>query len=115
MIVFCSVNGKSRHIYTVYCTSMKPMAGLPLIECLCRTKELVYGYKYEGKSDEWYINGYRQSFASRWVDVKAWLDSLQVDVDATYVCYCKEGKFCHRKLMAMMLAKHRPDIEVVLH
>ena len=115
MIVLASVNDKQRHKGQVFCTTMKPMAELPRIECLCPTKELVYGHKYEGKSDKWYIDGYRKLLADRWSEVKAWLNGLDASKDITLVCYCREGKFCHRQLMARMLEKWRPDIVIELH
>jgi len=115
MISLCSINDNQYHKGTAYCTAMKPMANMPRIECLCPTKDLVYGYKYDSKSVEWYTNGYRALLASKWADVKQWLDSLKVDEDMALVCYCKEGVFCHRQLMMQMIEKWRPDISIVLH
>lgn len=114
MIVLCSLSDRSAHRGTVYATTMKPVAGLPLIECLRPTQELVYGIKYRGWTDEQYDNGYRKLLAFRWNAVRAWLDSLTPDMDCTLVCYCRRGVYCHRHLIAKMLQKHRPDIELVI-
>lgn len=110
MVVLCSLSDRAAHRGTVYATTMKPVNGLPLIECLRPTKELVYGIKYRGYTDEWYDNKYRALLASRWPAVKAWLATLTPETDVTLVCYCRRGVYCHRHLIARMLAKHRPDL-----
>lgn len=114
MIVLCSLSDRAEFRGTVYATTMKPVGALALIECLRPTRELVYGVKYHGQSEEWYIEGYRALLASRWPAVKTWLESLSPDVDATLVCYCRRGAFCHRQLIAQMLAKHRPDVPLLI-
>lgn len=112
MIVLCSVSDRAAFRGTVYATTLKPIGKLPLIECLRPTQELVYGIKYRGWSDERYDDGYRHLLATRWRDVQAWLDSLSPTVDCTLTCYCRRGAYCHRQLIAKMLWKHRPDIEL---
>ncbi len=114
MIVICSISDRQYHVGTVYATTMKPIGGLPLIECLRPTKALVYSIKYGGRSDEWYEDGYRRLLAARWPAVKAWLASLKADEHATLVCYCPQGAYCHRHLIARMLALHRPDIDLAI-
>lgn len=110
MIVLCSLSDRAAFRGAVFASTMKPVKGLSLIECLRPTQELVYGVKYHGRSDEWYITGYRRLLAARWQEVQTWLDALRPDVDITIVCYCRKGAFCHRHLIARMLQKHRPDI-----
>lgn len=83
---------------------------LPLVQCLRPTQEMVYGVKYRGWSHKRYETVYRALLRSRWPDVRAWLDTLRPDVDVTLLCYCRPGVYCHRHLIARMLARHRPDI-----
>jgi hypothetical protein len=110
MIILASLNDKAAHRGTVYATTMRPIEGLPLIECLRPTFELVHGFKYWGKTAEWYTEGYRRLLQQRWPQVKAWLDSLTPDEDITLVCYCRQDGFCHRRLVARLITKWRPDI-----
>jgi uncharacterized protein YeaO (DUF488 family) len=100
---------------TVYCTTMKPMKGYERLEFLCPTQELVYGYKYHGKGETWYTNGYKSLLMSKWAEIKPWLMGIDMSKDMTLLCYCREGEFCHRQLMAQMVMKWRPDLEVILH
>lgn len=114
MIVICSINDRQYHVGTVYATTMQPIGSLPLIECLRPTQALVYGVKYQRQTDEWYTSGYRRLLATRWPAVSAWLASLSPDTHLTLTCFCRRGVFCHRSLIARMLAKHRPDIDLTV-
>jgi len=115
VITLCSVNDKKRHRGTCYCTTVGNMpAQYERLECLVPTRELVNGYKYQGKGEEWYTSGYRNLLKSKWADVKHWLDGLDGS-DITLLCFCREGNFCHRRLLAQMIAKWRPELEIVVH
>lgn len=114
MIVLCSIHDKQYHVGTVYATTMQPIGKLPLVECLRPTRELVYGVKYQDRTGGWYEDGYRRLLAARWPAVTAWLASLSPDTHLTLVCFCKSGTFCHRSLIAKLLAKHRPDIDLTI-
>lgn len=118
MIVLCSVSDRSAFKGTVYATTMKPIGGLPLIECLRPTAQLVGGIKgwrgYTPITDEQYTDGYRKLLAQRWPAVQAWLNSLSPAADLTLTCYCPRGTYCHRHLIAKLLEKHRPDIELLV-
>ena len=117
MIVLCSVNNRQAWRGLVYGTTLQPLTGVGIesnLDFLAPTKELVWGHKYKGKSDEWYVNGYRTLLASRWSSIKPWLMTLDATQDMTLLCYCRQGKFCHRKLMAQMIQRWRPDIEIEL-
>lgn len=114
MIVIASLHDKRHHAGTVYAVTMRPIGTLPLIECLRPTRDLVHGVKYRGMSGEWYTDRYRALLRSRWPAVRAWLDSLSAERDMTLVCFCAAGVFCHRRLIAQMLAIHRRDLEVVV-
>lgn len=73
-----------------------------------------------------YAQALRDAFKCRWGAIKKWLDSLTPDVDIVLCCWCpysdataeqmKEfGTFaCHSGLIGLMIAKHRPDIQIVL-
>lgn len=126
-VVLCSVNDKKNHKGKAYCTAVKDMyyvsnkdegyvkKAYEKIVCLVPTWDLVKGYKWGGMSEEWYTDGYRKLLASRWSDVKAWLDRLKPDNDITLMCFCREGEFCHRRLIGKMIAKWRKDLEIIVH
>jgi hypothetical protein len=121
-VYLCSINDKKWHRGTVYCISVGRMGDLPRLEFLAPTKALVDGYLYHKQTEEWYTEGYRRLIGSsqRWPQVKKWLVELDVSADITLCCFCSEFKngksnFCHRQLVAKMITKWRPDIEVVLH
>lgn len=118
MIVLCGLNDTQSWRGETYATTMRPIEGIPSIECLRPTHALVHGYKYWGESEQWYTDGYRELLRRRWPAVKAWLDSLSPTVDLTLVCYCppkSSGAFCHRQLIAQLLARWRPDIPLDVH
>jgi Protein of unknown function, DUF488 len=116
MIVLCSVNDKQWHKGRCYCTTVGSMPSCyERLDVLAPTWELVKKYKYSGQDEQLYTDGYRRLLAGRWSQVKAWLDSLRTDEDITLMCFCREGWFCHRKLLAKMIEKWRPDLELVVH
>ncbi len=67
----------------------------------------------------------RKGYASRWNWIKKWMDGLDNDKTIVLCCFCpysntgqhqlkKYGKFaCHTGLIARMIAKHRPDIDLM--
>lgn len=115
MIVVASINNQGVWRGKAYCTTAKPMRGYPLLDFLAPTWEMVKRYKYADHDREVYIEAYRNLMVRRWAKVKMWLDSLDPNEDITILCYCREGAFCHRKLIASMIRKHRPDLQVVVH
>jgi uncharacterized protein YeaO (DUF488 family) len=119
MITVCSIYDLAKYRRGTVCrTSVGATKGMDQYKdlwFLAPTKELRDGHKYHGQSEQWYRDGYRALMQERWVDVKGWLDSLQPDVDLTLLCYCSEGKFCHRRIIAAMVKHYRPVIEVVVH
>lgn len=62
--------------------------------------------KYRAISDEQYIAAYKELLRGRWKryapELKSW---LQVKSVVTLLCYCEEGKFCHRDIAAEILLK----------
>ena len=73
-----------------------------------------------------YVQALRKAYQDRWDIIKKWLDKLEPDNDIVLCCWCpysehakdqiKEfGVFCcHSGLIAKMIAKHRPDIKIIL-
>lgn len=69
---------------------------------------------------------YKQGLVARWDEVKPWLDGLSPFEDITLLCWCPYSKpaealiakygmfYCHHSAIASMVAKHRPDIEIVM-
>lgn len=114
-IYFSNINTKEHHHGTVLSMCMKPITGYKNVECLAPTKELVYGHKYQGKSNEWYEQGYRKLLAQRSAAVRSFINGLNIERDYTLLCYCAEGKFCHRQLLAKWFKSYRPELEIILH
>jgi hypothetical protein len=84
------------------------------VPCLMPTWEMVRGYKAGRLSQDDYVHQYRDLLAERWADVEAWLASLDADQDVTLCCWEEAGHFCHRQLVALLVNRHRPDIDVIL-
>lgn len=73
------------------------------------------GHKRKQISDTQYRRGYTALLRQRGEAVRAWYESLQTSEDITLLCFCPEGKFCHRHIIAEMLRARRPDLEIVEH
>jgi len=117
MIILASINNRAIWRGTAYRTTIGSkgvMGQLPYLAFLAPTWEMVLGHKSGRLSDEQYVAAYRKLLKERWEEVETWLLGLQPGEDITLLCYCPEGKFCHRQLIYKMLRYHRPDIEVVL-
>ncbi len=78
--------------------------------CLIPTWEMVKGYRSGRIAVEDYVEMYRRLLEERWGEVSEWLASLSPGVDATLLCHEREGKFCHRRLVAELVARERPDV-----
>lgn len=130
MITVCSIFDTQYFRGKVLRTSIGVMAGMDAYtdkECEWMYPEwwMVKGHKAGTVSDQEYKDAYRELLMgklvngvhvnSRQVQIKAWMDNLKVDEDLTLLCYCKEGAFCHRRILASMIRFYRPDIEVVVH
>jgi hypothetical protein len=46
------------------------------------------------------------------VEVRAFIDGIEGDV--TICCFCKQGEFCHRRLLAKWFKSYREDLEIAL-
>lgn len=118
MITLCSIDNPEYFQGIVYSTTVGDTRGMDKYEklwYLAPTKALRNGHKYQGKSDQWYKDGYRELLAERWTEVEQWYEGLSSDQDITLLCYCPEGKFCHRRILYSLITHYRPDIEIVLH
>lgn len=84
------------------------------IRVLQPTWDVVRGVKSGIVSPEQYTTAYRALLARRMPALRTWLAMLDPAQDITILCFCHEGTFCHRQLIAQILARHRPDINVML-
>jgi hypothetical protein len=84
------------------------------VPCLAPTWAMVRGYNAARLSQADYVDQYRDLLAERWADVQVWLDSLDPEQDVTLCCWEPAGHFCHRQLVALLVRRHRPDIDVIL-
>lgn len=75
---------------------------------------LVKAYRSGRISEEEYVTAYHKMLDERWDMVSAWLSSLSSDEHITLLCHEREGQFCHRRLVAELVRKHRHDIQVEL-
>ena len=81
------------------------------VACLCPTWDMILKLKRHEISEQEYTDRYRSLLASRWSAVKRWLEALPDDQDLYLCCWEKTG-FCHRYLVAKLIRKFRPDIEL---
>jgi uncharacterized protein YeaO (DUF488 family) len=69
------------------------------------TWDMVMGHKNGTMSDEEYTRRYMDILRITYnVAHEKWLDILSKD-EITFVCYCKTGRFCHRKVLAEVFGK----------
>lgn len=67
------------------------------------TKELVYGYKYHGITEDQYIQEYYKMMRESWKrNSKTWNELLNKE-EVVLVCYCPKDTFCHRYILKDML------------
>ena len=86
-----------------------------VIPCLIPAWELVKAYRAGRMTQEEYAPAYLRGLGEKQDQVSEWLDSLKPDEDVTLLCHEKEGEFCHRLLVAELVHKQRPDIELNMH
>jgi hypothetical protein len=80
------------------------------VTCLCPTWDMVKDYKAGQITEAEYTAKYRELMVQRWPAVKRWLDSL--GGQDMYLCCWEKTGFCHRYLVAKLIQKFRPDLEV---
>lgn len=76
--------------------------------------DIVDKYKKGLLTEEEFTSLYREEIMSKWSFVKAWMMDLTADDEITMCCWEHEGEFCHRRLVAKMIRKWRPDLDVEL-
>lgn len=122
-VTLASINDKQAHRGTVYTACVKPVQGIPNLDIFTPSREIVYGHKrytgdtrfssYAPVTDEQYKREYARLLRSRADDIRSWLDAL--DEDVTICCYCKQGTFCHRTLLATWIRSYDERFIVDLH
>jgi hypothetical protein len=98
-------------VYSIAITHPENVGVQASVDCLKPTWAMVRGFKQRTLSEEEYVARYRRLICKRWPAVKRWLDELEAD--AYLCCWCTTG-FCHRYLVAKLIRKFRPDLEVRL-
>jgi hypothetical protein len=81
------------------------------VKCFVPEWKNVKAYRDKEISEEEFTNRYRQLIVERWAEVKKWMDDLSPS-DELYLCCWEQVGFCHRYLVAKLLQKFRPDLEV---
>jgi hypothetical protein len=101
--------GKVYSLALSFPKNIGPVAGT--VRCLCPTWDIVRAYKARQITEEEYTAKYHDLMVARWPQVIRWLRSLQSDQDIYLCCWERTG-FCHRYLVAKLIRKFRPDLEV---
>ena len=76
---------------------------------------MVQAYRGGSINTEEYRRRYLGLIEERWTKVREWLDGLKAEKDVILLCFEKEGEFCHRRLVAELASRERPDILVEFH
>ena len=69
------------------------------------TWDMVMGHKRGTVSDAEYVERYYALMRRSYREHRAAWDELLSQDEATLLCYCAKGKFCHRTLLAEILVK----------
>jgi len=64
------------------------------------TKELVYGFKYHGLSQESYFNQYKSLMEKSYTNNQAEWNRILNLKTVVFVCFCPANEFCHRVILA---------------
>jgi hypothetical protein len=81
------------------------------VRCLVPQWENVKAYKAHQIDATEFTARYRAQIRAQWSVVKKWMDGLTPD-DEMYLCCWERTGFCHRYLVAKLLKKFRPDLQV---
>jgi len=76
-------------------------------------QQYLMGYRDHDKG--YYVPGYFAILQKNAAKCLQFVRGLRADQDYILVCFCKEGAFCHRQVIAEKIRKHRLDLEVVTH
>ncbi len=69
------------------------------------TKQIVYGYKYHGLSDEEYTRRYIHQMEISYNNNRYRWEQLLSQDNVVLVCYCQAHEFCHRIILAKLLVQ----------
>lgn len=86
-----------------------------VVQCLIPGWDLVRAYRSGSLSQDEYGRAYIALLQERWSEVRRWLESLDPEEDLTLLCHERDGQFCHRWIVADLVRRHRPDVDVVVH
>ena len=81
------------------------------VRCLVPPWGIVRDYKEHRINEAEYTVHYRHHIKRNWREVRRWLDGLSAS-DELYLCCWERTGFCHRFLVAKLIQKFRPDIEL---
>lgn len=68
----------------------------------------VMGYKNGRISAQQYTNWYLKRLEDSSEAIIAW--AIELPDEITFLCYCRDGDFCHTYILARWLAKTMPDV-----
>lgn len=80
------------------------------LDFLAPNVQLLEAWKAKSIDETAYCERYRLQLKESWQQVSDWLNSLNTNTTATLLCYERSGAFCHRNLVAKLVAKHRSDV-----
>lgn len=80
------------------------------LDFLAPNTQLLNDWKAKSIDEAAYCERYRAQLKDSWQQVSDWLAGLDASTTATLLCYEPSGAFCHRNLVAKLVAKHRPDV-----
>lgn len=75
--------------------------------------DMVWGHKTRKLSDVKYIEMYTELMNQSYKRFPHKWENLLSRDRVTLVCYCKKGKFCHRKLLAKLIHINFPETEYI--
>jgi hypothetical protein len=100
-----------RKVHTIALTVPSGLTVARRVPCLFPTWDMVRDFKAGRITEKQYTAKYRELMLARWPRVKRWLRNLPSDQDIYLCCWERTG-FCHRYLVAKLIRKFRPDLEV---
>ena len=103
------VRARKGEVYSIALSHPSNVGVHGSVGCLMPTWDMVRGFKAKRIGEVEYTTQYRELMTKRWPTVQRWLDSL--DGDVYLCCWCTTG-FCHRYLVAKLVRKFRPELEV---
>ena len=72
---------------------------------------IVHNHKHHHITDDEFTAAYRKHILKNWSSINQWLQTLTPQ-DEMYLCCWEEVGFCHRYLLAKLIRKFRPDLQI---